>query len=156
MLLFLIGLFLGAIGATIIFTVVFISLKRYTGGFHCTTYGKCLVLTFLVYLLVVVPSMILTKEVQLVIGIAFLIYSVIYIYLSSPLASSSRPKTGKQVEECNKQKNNVLVFILGIQMILLIYGQDYGIFFVISNSLMAIAINMVIEKRMNLISIKSK
>ncbi len=155
LLLFLIGFFLGAVGSTIIFTGIFISLKRYTGGFHCSTYGKCLVLTFLVYLLVVVPSMILTKEIQLIIGIVSLIYSVIYIYLSNPLASNSRPKTSQQVEECNKQKNNILVFILGIQMILLILGQDYTIFFVISNSLMAIAINMMIEKRINLISMKS-
>lgn len=132
LLLFLIGFFLGAVKFTIIFTVVFISLKRYTGGFHCNTYGKCLVFTVSVYLLVIVPPMILSKEIQLIMGIVFLIYSTMYIYLSNPVVSSSRPKSIKQIQECNKRKNNALIFILILEMILLIFGQEYSVFFVVA------------------------
>jgi accessory gene regulator B len=147
-LLLLAGTLLKTIEFTIIFTVIFISVKRYTGGFHCKTYGKCLMVTMLVYILVMVPALILSKEIQLIIGIIFLTYSVIKIYITDPIVSINRPKTEDEIERCRRNKDKIITLILFIELILLIVGRMTSVFFVIAVSLMAIAINMVLSKKM--------
>jgi accessory gene regulator B len=133
--------------------VVFISVKRYTGGFHCKTYGKCLMLTMLVYILIIVPAIIFSKQIQLIIGIISLIYSVIKIYLTDSIVNINRPKTASEIERCSKKKNEIITLVLFLEILLLVFGQEYRAFFVIACSLMAIAINMKLSNEVTITTI---
>lgn len=73
-----------------LFVVMFMGVRRYSGGFHCHTAEMCLCVSLLIYLLVIFGFSFLTKDYIDVYGILS-VASAIIIIIFSPVEDKNRP-----------------------------------------------------------------
>ena len=106
---------------TLVFLIVFISLRSFTGGFHAMKYWICTVSTFGVYSLVMFVSSYVSVNFY-VFYILFLIGSII-LYIKAPVENPNKKLTKKQK---SKYKWISLALFFGLTLI--------GYVFVKSNS----------------------
>ena len=106
---------------TLVFLIVFISLRSFTGGFHAMKYWICTVSTFGVYSLVMFVSSYVSVNFY-VFYILFLIGSII-LYIKAPVENPNKELTKKQK---SKYKWISLALFFGLTLI--------GYVFVKSNS----------------------
>lgn len=97
---------------TLVFLLVFISLRSFTGGFHAMKYLTCTVSTFGVYSFVMIVSAFVSVN-FLVFFILLLIGSII-LYIKAPVENPNKELTKKQK---SKYKWISLVLFFGLSLI---------------------------------------
>ena len=126
-----------------VFIFCYISLRQYTGGYHCKTAEMCLLLSFLIYLFVLLIYRFQWGFTNVFIMILSL-FSVVVILLMSPIESSNKP-----LESMEKKKYRILsiVFSLLFLMVAFVFYilEFRGLQYVVSCSLVADAILMLIS-----------
>ena len=90
---------------TLVFLLIFIALRRFTGGYHATTYLKCKITTISTYVVVITSSQIL--GVSAISYIPLFVVGFIMILRYCPIENIHKPLTLS-----NKIKNKVLSLIL--------------------------------------------
>ena len=115
------GIILNRFIETLVFLLVFISLRSFTGGFHAMKYWICTVSTFGVYSLVMIVSSCVSVNFH-VFYILFLFGSII-LYIKAPVENPNKELTKKQK---SKYKWISLALFFGLLLI--------GYVFVKSNS----------------------
>ncbi len=88
-------LFLGIIfqifAYSVIFLIVFISVRHFTGGYHADTYFKCNLSLCIVFCLVVFSSFVLKRYINSTIIIFHIILSSLVITAFCPVANKNKP-----------------------------------------------------------------
>ena len=89
---------IGKIIETVIFLLLFIVLRQFTGGFHADTYLKCQICTICFYLCVI--GLTLTLSPNLVAFAVLMIFGTLIIFIIGPIESYNKPLSN------NKRKKN--------------------------------------------------
>lgn len=147
------GIILGQPISAVIYLSILIMLRRNVGGYHSKTYLGCLFITIISFFIIILLENVLIHNHKEIIGIIFIIYSTIKIYMTIPHAHKNRIINKETIENCNTKKNLNLSIILFIALVSHIFirldFKDYiNYFFVISSSLaiVALSINKIIIK----------
>ena len=106
------GIILNRFIETLVFLLVFISLRSFTGGFHAMKYWICTVSTFGVYSLVMIVSSCVSVNFH-VFYILFLFGSII-LYIKAPVENPNKELTKKQK---SRYKWISLVLFFGLSLI---------------------------------------
>lgn len=153
-LLILLGIFLRRIDIAIIYLMVLILLRKNTGGYHCKTFLACVFTTSIGLLFIIITNNIIGEYWKELIGILFILYSMIKIYMSDPILNKNRMVSDTVVEKCKKTKNKWLLILVCISLIFhflvklqLLNSYDY--FYAITSSLMIVALSINNLRREN-------
>ena len=84
----LIGTIMGKIIPTIIFLIVYILLRSYSGGYHANSYWLCTVVTLSVYMLVILLATYIT--VNTIVYIGFFTVGVVLLYVFAPIENINK------------------------------------------------------------------
>lgn len=101
----LIGVLSRNIGITLTFLLIFIALRRFTGGFHAATYLKCKIWTVSTYFIVLLLSIFCNIPIWSYLPLSFL--GFVFILLFGPIENIHKPLT-----KAIKKKNKILSLIL--------------------------------------------
>lgn len=146
-LLIIVGILLGQVDISIVYLIVLVLLRKNTGGYHCKTFLTCLCTTGIGLILIIGGNKIITEGLKEIIGIIFILYAMIKIYLSTPRLSKNRMISEKVVQQCHKNKDKGLLILVGVSFILHSLSKtevfmNYDYFYAISSSLMIVAFTM--------------
>lgn len=143
----LIGLFIGLLFSQVvecsIFLFVFITLRKYCGGYHADTYLKCnLIFTWnLVCVMIILEFPFI---IPLYIFVIICILSLIAFTLYSPIESIYKPIT-KEAKKVHKITSLIIGIVFTIISIIL-YDMNYNYCVAINTALLSVTIAMIIEK----------
>lgn len=128
----------------VIFLLLFVSMRSFTGGYHASTYFRCnsiMLLTFLtVYLLY---RNLCQLNIDIHIYEALLLLNLIPILLFAPV-----PNKHKKISQSQKRFNHIVSVIMGILLsltafILILFKIRYGVLIVMTIS--SISVMIIIE-----------
>lgn len=130
---------------TILFVIVYVLLRAFTGGYHANYYWQCYLISNSIYISVLIINYIVPQNNKIYIGLFAFIFSTIIILLFAPVENIQNPKTEKLTEK-NKKISRFIVFVLSIIMILghMINKDLIDLWFVISMAELAVAILILI------------
>lgn len=141
----LLGILFNKVITTVIFLMVFCSIRSYSGGYHASQYWKCYCIGCLAYLSVITVVHSTTISHMKIDSLIFLGISYIGIFSIAPLNSEKNPKTPQEMK-----KNNVITKILinvyttTAVIGILVYPQGMKIWFVIACTQLVVAIFLMI------------
>ncbi|WP_313755935.1 MULTISPECIES: accessory gene regulator B family protein [Tissierella] len=143
----LIGIIMGQAVSAVIYLGTLILLRRNVGGYHSKTYLGCLFITSLNFMIIVFLEKWLSNNLKEIIGIIFIIYATIKIYLSKPIVHKNRIVNQEIINKSNTKKDEWLSVILALATIchiLTVLGlvNEINYFFAISSSLMIVALSI--------------
>lgn len=93
----LIGVITGNFLLTVIFLIVFIFTRKFTGGFHATSYAKCQICTISIYLFVLIGSKLIYPN--LIIYAVLGITGYITILLFAPVWNPHKPLSKREIKK---------------------------------------------------------
>lgn len=103
---------------SIVFYVSFLFIKKYSGGFHCSTEGRCIVVSSLsIIFSLTLIKLLISFQTNIHIMIFFAFICVIYIATKSPVVAKEKPLNE---DEMKKYKKYAVVRIFIIMTILII------------------------------------
>ena len=108
------GILMGQWECSIVFLIVLIQLRRFTGGYHANKRWKCFCLTNLLHIIAIGVSMFgetILTEVLLTIGI---IYALITIFKLAPIESEKNKKTMQELLHHKKVGRILSVSLAGV------------------------------------------
>ncbi len=143
----LIGIIMRQPMSAIIYLSVLILLRRNMGGYHSKTYLGCLFVTSLNFIIIALLEKWLDRNLKEIIGIIFIIYSTIRIYIAKPMVHKNRIVNEDIIDKSTIKKDKWLSIILALATIchaLTVLGlvNEINYFFAISSSLMIVALSI--------------
>lgn len=109
---FVISIIIDAVIPSLLFTFLYILLRQYTGGFHCQTAEKCILLSILIYVIFAIISKTDILYKHFVVTISILVVSYIVILIFSPLADAN-----KEIDEDEVIKYRKISIYIGSAML---------------------------------------
>lgn len=146
LLLCILGTLFGQKFSTIVYIVVFVSLRQYVGGYHASTRLGCTMVTVISYL--VVMGLIIIENTWYeslffwVLAIAFCAWVIIRY---APVENGNKPLSGRQVKQ--NRKSGCMLFIMYMVIALLVRLLSRRISNSIIFTVMAVAVLMIIQKK---------
>ena len=141
---FLIGLFTDKLLLVTVFTVSFMTLRSYTGGYHCDNKVICYISSSLVLFIPIYTSYMM----EIVPGYALfmiLVVSVLIIAVLSPMNSKKRKLDSTEKKHFGKRARVLLV--LQLVILLILYGvANRELVYAVYSSIYLIALFMLIGK----------
>lgn len=129
---------------SLIFVIAYISLRQYTGGFHCQSALRCIVVSLLMFSIMVV---IYKTNLQLLFDILFLMsgLGVILIILLSPIGSPNKPLS--PMEACRYRRISIIlsVFLFLVSAVCFAF-HIVEVYYPISYALLADSILLLLEE----------
>ena len=117
LLIIIIGIITEKFAETIFFLFVFISLRSFTGGFHANKYWICTILTFSIYIAVMLLS---TLDIPSVLAYYVLFpIGVILLFIKAPILNLNKYLTNKEIQH-HKVVSIVLFIMIALFGVLLI------------------------------------
>lgn len=106
----------------LMFIVIFVPLRLFTGGYHATTYGRCFVITNLTYLLILLIKKTLWNFISIMGWFFILTIAACYIIRRAPIINSAQPINRY------KQKRSMKIsrYIMLVDLLLAIYFAFYN------------------------------
>ena len=143
----LIGMIMGQTVSAIIYLSVLILFRRNISGYHSKTYLGCLFITSLNFIIIVILEKLLSQNLKEVIGILFIIYSTIRIYIAKPMVHKNGIANEEIINKSNIKEDKWLNIILALvttchALIALGLLNEINYFFAISSSLMVVALSI--------------
>lgn len=143
-LILIISLVTGCLAEGLIFYVIFILTRTYTGGYHANSYLKCNIVFSCVCSAVLFLSKLLVPVYSIVIhGMILMIYLVAVLGLA-PMENINKPMTNQ--EKSKNRKKCIILSIIWCGLALLTFRFSLKYSLVISLSLLSVAMLMIIEK----------
>lgn len=140
---------LSILPTAIVFLISFCSLRMFCGGYHAKTYGRCFILTNIVYIVTIgcafISERYLLKVPLLIIGAVSLFFSVITIFVLAPVKNIHHPLSQEKYLKNRKRACVLSVTLLLFTAFVLFLGKE-NTFVVISFTLTAVAVMMIVPK----------
>jgi accessory gene regulator B len=125
-----------------LFLVVFVALRRFTGGYHANSYLTCYLGFVSIYIsfILILRSNILEK--YMLISFILLIVSVLIIAVFSPVEHENKPINNKK--KIKYKKLSLLTLIIELLVLLLFFSLNIKFFSVIMLNIILVAILQII------------
>lgn len=120
------GVMLKQIEISLLFLIMFYSLRSFGGGFHASTETKCTILSFIVYLSVLLIAPIITYN-HSSLWLTIFSLSIVGIIILSPIESANKVISSHQKRKM-KSKCTVCCIMLSILFILL-YTKELQLYY---------------------------
>ena len=104
---------------SVAFVILLMSLRRYSGGFHCKTAEICVIVSFLMYLLAIFGYEFVSFIPNMVYGVSTVLSSVI-VLIFSPVEDKNRPLDETEKKLYRQKAMIALSFILVLEFASLI------------------------------------
>ena len=140
----IIGFLMGRFFDAVIFLCLFVPVRRFCGGYHANTYLKCNIVFTFVFVLVMVVSGLMQREISFVYLVMLLLIYLWVIYKFSPMENS-----GKPLDEEQKIKNRKISLIMSLICCVasaVVYFTSQRVAILIAMTLFAIACLLIAEK----------
>lgn len=129
---------------SILFLIAYMSLRQYTGGYHCKTSGLCFLLSVFIYLIMVLLYRLSFLQVEWILyGSAVLMLPVTVLF--APIESANKPITSDEWLECKRKSVTLTIVYLAIVLVSACF-QVKVLFYPVSWTLTASAVLMIISK----------
>ena len=142
----LIGCFLGQFWSTTIYILIFTSLRETAGGYHAKTYLTCYLASLFTYCSIIFTYILVPYENKAIIYIIFLAIGNIYLYLFAPTQNKVNKKTQDELTISRVKMLRRMVIIDVISIALFITGLLNELYFIFSETLIAVAILSLINQ----------
>lgn len=111
LLILVIGVCFHSFFSVVIFSIVFNTLRKYMGGYHCTTYVRCNITFCIIFVLVVALSKLLCNIINLSLVIMVLLFCGYGIWYWGPVENIHKPISEKQQKHCHTIAKITYLFI---------------------------------------------
>lgn len=140
-LILIIGIIVNKISYSIIYLLMFWTVRRFSGGFHAKTYAVCRITFISIYLLIIFVGNTINSHIIPYV-ITFNIISIVTMFLFAPISHPNKKLTDKE-KHINKilALITTLIFII-VSILLVMCGHKIGL--IISLILLAITILMYV------------
>lgn len=140
---------MGIFPSALMFLLVFCPLRLVCGGYHASTYFRCFVVTNLAYLVLIGAGFGIEKFYcyeGIVLTLWILIFcSILIVFLFSPVKNKHHPLTEERYQRNAKAAKILAVLIAVLEVILFITEKTHA-FIIVSITLTAVAVMMIIPK----------
>lgn len=111
---------------SIVFYISFLFIKKYSGGFHCSTESKCMVVSSLSILLALSVITLLNSFQYINMYILILLASIgtVFIALKSPMPAKEKPLDEDEFRIFKKYSIIRILFVMLISILLLLFSYD--------------------------------
>lgn len=140
LLLLAVGLVTRSLLYSCIYSFMFLSVRRFSGGFHAKTYMRCRIVTIGTYLLILIASKILHNMIAYT--VIFDIIAIITMFVFAPIRHPNKELTFKEIKVNKLLSLLTTLLFTAVSIILVVIGRNEGL--IISLILFAIAILMYI------------
>lgn len=142
---FIIAIVSKTILASTLFILMYMGLRRYTGGFHCKTAEMCLLFSILIYLIMI--FLYLFNQIEIRYGLMITsIISLIIILIFSPVENKNRPLDSVEKNKYRVKAIIIAIIILTVTITTFLFKVNQ-IFFSASWSLTADAVLIILNLR---------
>lgn len=140
-LLLIIGILLGKPMETLVFLIIFTSIRKYSGGYHANTKLKCtLTSTFVMLISIGLPIIFENRIIYALLALL----AIIIIWIFAPVEHPNRPLTDDTIKHC-RIYSRALTLVLGVVILVLnIYKPKYA--YTASLSVFMVAILIIVQK----------
>lgn len=150
-LLLAIGLVFKSVISAVIFGVIFMTIRHYIGGYHCTTYLRCNLTFCGIFTSVLLLGQVLLNWINISLLILMLLWIGLGVWYLGPVENKYKPVTGEQLRRCHTIAKCIYVFDFAISVFLYFWKPYYGI--VAALTLLAVVVLLPIgniaERRRN-------
>lgn len=143
----ILGIFFGVIEETIAFLVVFISTRRYLGGYHANTKLRCLVLSLITWSIATSSDFLFIYFNKKAVVILLLIFSLYVTYKYAPIENYHKP-----LNEYQKRQNGIkgiLLMCIFFSIALALVDTRKGMSQTIAITLLLVDIFILVGRREN-------
>ena len=102
------GCIMGKALETVAFLTVFILLRSFSGGYHSDTYGKCFILTFLIYAMTMIISD--CVKISWIFYIPLLIIGTVVLFIKAPIENPNKELTDQEAKR--HKLTSIILFTL--------------------------------------------
>lgn len=141
----MIGVVFHDIKTVVLFLILYIPLRTYSGGWHADSLWKCTFISNLILVIAEVISNYCIEYVPVIYCVPLMILFGIYILVVSPVDTESKPLENDERKSYNK-KVKIISFLHSIVLILFIFFQNRNGIIIIAYVYMVQAMMLVIEK----------
>ena len=145
----ILGIIINQITATLIHLLIFIALRRFTGGYHATTYLKCKITMVAIYAFTIASA--IYVEISIYWYVLLMVAGNVTIFFSAPIENPNKKLDESQKKKCKILSHISFIIVAGSGVILMHYFEMLGktVFFSLFSviALMIIAILMKGEKQ---------
>jgi len=150
-LLFAIGLVFKNIISAVIFAMIFMTIRHYIGGYHCTTYLRCNLTFCGIFISVLLLGRILLNWVNISILILILLWSGLGVWYLGPVENKYKPVTGEQLHRCHTIAKCIYIVDFAVSLFLYFWKPYYGIVATLTllSVVVLLPIGTIAERRRN-------
>lgn len=143
--LLILGIILDKVILTLFFISTFIILRSYTGGYHAESFSGCFVITTLIYLSELLINCLLLDKYKTVLGMIFVIVSLVVIYRLSPVEHENNPLSLDEKKKF-KKISRITISVIAVFISIGFYTNyiSIDITFIVSLTILAISILTII------------
>ena len=138
------GILINQLAATLIHLLIFIALRRFTGGYHATTYLKCKITMVAIYAFTIASA--IYVEISIYWYVLLMVAGNVTIFFSAPIENPNKKLDESQKKKCKILSHISFIIVTGSGVILMHYFEMLGktVFFSLFSviALMIIAILM--------------
>ena len=143
------GILINQLAATLIHLLIFIALRRFTGGYHATTYLKCKITMVAIYAFTIASA--IYVEISIYWYVLLMVAGNVTIFFSAPIENPNKKLDESQKKKCKILSHISFIIVAVSGVILMHYFEMLGktVFFSLFSviALMIIAILMKGEKQ---------
>ncbi|MDE6426545.1 MAG: accessory gene regulator B family protein [Ruminococcus sp.] len=126
-LIIIIGICFHSIFSVAIFAVVFNTLRKFMGGYHCTTYFRCNITFCTIFILILTLSRLLCGVINISMIIMILMFCGYGIWYWGPVANIHKPISTEQKEHCHMIAKVIYVINSIMAIVCYIWLPYYGL-----------------------------
>lgn len=141
----MIGVVFRDIKTVVLFLVLYIPLRTYSGGWHADKLWKCTVISNLILVIAEIISNYCIEYIYIMYCVPLMILSGIYILVVSPVDTESKPLENEERKLYGK-KVKIIYFLHLIILILFIFFQERKGILILEYVYMVQAIMLIMEK----------
>lgn len=127
-----IGAWFRSVLSVIVFSIMFNTLRKYIGGYHCTTYFRCNMTFCAIFTLILTLSKLLSCVMNIIMALMILSFCGYGIWCWGPLENAYKPVTAEQQKHCHTIAKVIFCFDSVFAIICYIWLPYYGIVAILS------------------------
>lgn len=150
-LLIAIGLLFKSIISAVIFGMVFMTIRHYIGGYHCTTYLRCNLTFCGIFTSVLLLGQILLNWINISILILILLWGGLGVWYLGPVENKHKPVTSEQLHRCHTIAKCIYIVDFAVSLFLYFWKPYYGIITALTllSVVVLLPIGTIAERRRN-------
>ncbi len=144
----LIALISHTLSAVIIFSAVFMGLRKFVGGYHANSHLSCMFTLVVVMLIFSYGICNVSEKYVCIVSIGFVVISIPVVFKLAPVPHPNKPVSDEKKVKL-KKRSRILILLLSLLALLLIMFQLNKISLYVSSGIFLSALAAVMGSRLN-------